>query len=96
MCTCRSCGGGSVSRPSSTARSSGICRGRVSIFDLQGNVITRWGGADREAPGYFVAPHTLCLDSRGDMYVGEVTWTFGVSRGGVREDAHTFQKFARL
>jgi hypothetical protein len=24
-----------------------------------------------------------------------VTWTFGVSRGGVREDAHTFQKFAR-
>jgi DNA-binding beta-propeller fold protein YncE len=70
--------------------------GRVSIFDLQGNVITRWGGADREAPGYFVAPHTLCLDSRGDMYVGEVTWTFGVSRGGVREDAHTFQKFARL
>ena len=70
--------------------------GRVSIFDAQGNVITRWGGADREAPGYFVAPHTLCLDSRGDMYVGEVTWTFGVSRGGVREDAHTFQKFARL
>jgi len=70
--------------------------GRVSIFDLQGNVITRWGGADREAPGYFVAPHTLCVDSRGDMYVGEVTWTFGVSRGGVREDAHTFQKFARL
>jgi DNA-binding beta-propeller fold protein YncE len=70
--------------------------GRVSIFDLQGNVITRWGGADREAPGYFVAPHTLCLDSRGDMYVGEVTWTFGVSRGGVREDAHTFQKFARV
>ena len=70
--------------------------GRVSIFDLQGNVITRWGGADREAPGYFVAPHTICIDSRGDMYVGEVTWTFGVSRGGVREDAHTFQKFARF
>ena len=37
----------------------------------------------------------LCVDSRGDLYVGEVTWTFGVSRFGVREDAHTFQKFER-
>jgi len=43
-----------------------------------------------------VAPHTLCVDSRGDLYVGEVTWTFAVSRGVAREDAHTFQKFARL
>jgi hypothetical protein len=35
------------------------------------------------------------VDSHGDLYVGEVTWTFGIARGGVREDAHTFQKFAR-
>ncbi len=70
--------------------------GRVSILDLKGNVINRWGSADRAAPGEFVAPHALCLDSRGDLYVGEVTWTFGVSRGGVPEDAHTFQKFARV
>ncbi|MDI7260342.1 MAG: peptidyl-alpha-hydroxyglycine alpha-amidating lyase family protein [Thermodesulfobacteriota bacterium] len=70
--------------------------GRVSVFDLKGNVMTRWGSADRAAPGEFVAPHTLCLDSRNDLYVGEVTWTFGISRGGVPEDAHTFQKFARV
>jgi len=69
--------------------------GGVRVLDLSGNVLLHWCSADREAAGNFVAPHTLCVDSRGDLYVGEVTWTFGVSRGGVREDAHTFQKFER-
>ena len=69
--------------------------GGVRVLDLQGNLLLHWCSADREAPGNFVAPHTICVDSRGDLYVGEVTWTFGVSRGGVREDAHTFQKFIR-
>jgi len=70
--------------------------GGVRVLDLEGNLLLHWCSADREAPGSFVAPHTLCVDSRGDLYVGEVTDTFGVSRGGVRPDAHTFQKFARL
>ena len=69
--------------------------GGVRVLDLSGNVLLHWCSADREAPGNFVAPHTLCVDSHGDLYVGEVTWTLGVSRGVVREDAHTFQKFAR-
>ena len=69
--------------------------GGVRVLDLSGNVLLHWCSADREAPGNFVAPHTLCVDSHGDLYVGEVTWTFGIARGGVREDAHTFQKFAR-
>ena len=69
--------------------------GGVRVLDLQGNLLLHWCSADREAPGNFVAPHTLCVDSRGDLYVGEVTWTFAVSRGVAREDAHTFQKFAR-
>lgn len=69
--------------------------GGVRVLDLQGNLLLHWCSADREAPGNFVAPHTICVDSSGDLYVGEVTWTFGVSRGGVCEDAHSFQKFAR-
>jgi streptogramin lyase len=69
--------------------------GGVRVLDLAGNVLLHWCSADREAPGNFVAPHTLCIDSRGDLYVGEVTWTFGVSRSAAREDAHTFQKFLR-
>jgi sugar lactone lactonase YvrE len=69
--------------------------GGVRVLDLDGNLLMHWSSADREAPGNFVAPHTICIDSRGDMYVGEVTWTIGVSTGIVAEDAHTFQKFAR-
>ncbi len=70
--------------------------GRVSVLDLEGNVLARWGGPDRCAPGSFVAPHDICVDSRGDVYVGEVTWTFGVRPGHVPDDCHTMQKFALL
>ncbi|MCL5027313.1 MAG: peptidyl-alpha-hydroxyglycine alpha-amidating lyase family protein [Chloroflexi bacterium] len=69
--------------------------GRVSVLDPNGHVLVRWANADRCAPGNFVAPHCICADSHGDLYVGEVTWTFGVSRGHVPADCHTFQKFAR-
>ncbi len=69
--------------------------GRVSILDAKGNLLWRYCNADRCAPGNFVAPHCIAVDSKGDMYVGEVTWTFGVSRGHVPGDCHTLQKFAR-
>jgi sugar lactone lactonase YvrE len=69
--------------------------GRVSVLDANGGVVARWGGADRTAPGNFVAPHDICVDSRGDVYVGEVTETFGVKPGFVPAGSHTFQKFTR-
>lgn len=69
--------------------------GRLSVLDLKGNVLLRWCSADRCAAGNFIAPHTLCVDSRGDLYVGEVTYTFAVKNGLVPADAHTFQKFMR-
>ncbi|MFI5341239.1 MAG: peptidyl-alpha-hydroxyglycine alpha-amidating lyase family protein [Candidatus Methylomirabilales bacterium] len=69
--------------------------GRLSVFDLEGNLLLRWCSADRCAAGNFIAPHTLCVDSRGDLYVGEVTYTFAVKNGLVPADAHTFQKFMR-
>jgi DNA-binding beta-propeller fold protein YncE len=70
--------------------------GRVSIFDWSGNLLTRWGGAGTEPAkaGNLSAAHDLCVDSRGDMYVGEVTWTHAVQFGLVPADCHTFQKYA--
>jgi DNA-binding beta-propeller fold protein YncE len=68
--------------------------GRLSVYDAQGTVLARWGGPDATAAGSFAAPHGLAVDSRNDVYVGEVTWTFAVSRGLVPEGTHTFQKFA--
>lgn len=70
--------------------------GRVSVLDADGRVLTRWGGPDRCAAGNFVAPHDICVDSHGDLYVAEVTDTFGVRPGLVPPDCHSFQKFQRL
>lgn len=50
---------------------------RVSIHDLSGRQLA-WLGDARpgEEPNQFVAPHGLAVDSRGDIYVGEVSWSF--------------------
>ncbi|HKB39111.1 MAG TPA: hypothetical protein VKD72_21915, partial [Gemmataceae bacterium] len=67
---------------------------RVSVFDLEGKLLTRWGGeGDPCAPGNFFAPHDLCLDSRGDLYVGEVVMSAGGNRGAVPPSCHALQKF---
>lgn len=69
--------------------------GRVSVLAPDGKVLARWGGPDRCAPGMFVAPHGLAVDSRGDIYVAEVTQTFAGQFGLVPDGCHTFQKFIR-
>jgi DNA-binding beta-propeller fold protein YncE len=50
---------------------------RLSIVDAKGKLVARLGG--KEGPGLeagkFIAPHGLALDSAGDIYVGEVSYT---------------------
>lgn len=75
--------------------------GRVSIFGPDGAVLARWGAdsANRSAPGNFIAPHALALDSKGSLYVAEVTASFGSGPGRVSvADAlgHQIQKFRRI
>jgi hypothetical protein len=50
---------------------------RLSFVDAKGQLIARLGGEDGPGleAGKFVAPHGLALDSRGDIYVGEVSYT---------------------
>ena len=49
---------------------------RVSIVDHKGKLIGRFGDTPAGAElGKFLAPHGLAVDSRGDIYVGEVSWT---------------------
>ncbi len=45
---------------------------RVSIVDLQGNVIGRFGSERSHDPGKFWGPHGIWTDSVGDLYVAEV------------------------
>jgi len=68
--------------------------GRVSVFDPEGRMLARWGGPEASAPGNLAAAHGIAVDSKGDVYVSEVTWTFAVSRGHAPANCHTFQKFA--
>jgi DNA-binding beta-propeller fold protein YncE len=83
--------------PGTTAPFPDAPGGRISVFDGDGRLLARWGGGSNPcAPGDFFAPHDLCLDSRGDLYVGEVTWSAGGNRGVVPADCHSLQKFARL
>ena len=50
---------------------------RLSIVDGEGKVVARLGGEAGPGleTGKFVAPHGLAVDSRGDIYVGEVSYT---------------------
>ena len=49
---------------------------RVSIVDNQGKLLSRIGDPFAgTAPTAFIGPHGLAVDSRGDLYVGEVCWT---------------------
>jgi DNA-binding beta-propeller fold protein YncE len=71
--------------------------GQISIFDTHGQLLARWGGGDTPcAPGDFFAPHDVWVDSRGDIYVSEVTMSAGGNRGLVDPHCHSIQKFIRL
>jgi DNA-binding beta-propeller fold protein YncE len=49
---------------------------RVSIFTFDGKLLARWGSqGEDEATALFVSPHTIAVDSRGDVYTGEVSFS---------------------
>ena len=69
---------------------------RITIMDIQGNEIVRLGdGPEGEAPGQFIAPHGVCIDSRGDIYVGEVSWTHTGSHLNPPREIRSLQKLVK-
>jgi sugar lactone lactonase YvrE len=69
----------------------------VTIHDLDGNELARLGHAHMgEGPGQFTAPHSVAVDSKGDIYVGEVSYTaYGRNLNPPRE-LRSFRKLVRL
>ncbi len=69
---------------------------QVNIFTIDGKLLARWGmgllvTSQGKETALFLAPHAIAVDSRGDLYVGEVSMAeFAVDRG-----PRTVQKFAR-
>jgi streptogramin lyase len=63
---------------------------RISIFSMDGQLLARWGNESHSMEdSLLVGPHVICVDSHGDIYVGEVAQTFGKVDRGTR----TIQKF---
>jgi hypothetical protein len=73
---------------------------RVSIVDHEGKLLSRFGDAHASlGPTGFIGPHGMCVDSRGDLYVGEVSWTLwsGAFPGEPRPDSpRCFRKFEKV
>ena len=70
--------------------------GRVSVFNRDGELQTRWGGGDHPcAPSDFYAPHDIWVDSQGSVYVGEVTWSAGGKHGLVPLDCPSLKKLIK-
>jgi NHL repeat-containing protein len=69
---------------------------RLTVLDLDGRIVARWGGEPNCAPPNFAAPHGVAVDSFGDIYVAEVTYSDLVRDGLAAEDCHTFLKLERI
>jgi hypothetical protein len=67
----------------------------VSVLSLKGDLLARVGGRFwGEGPGEFVAPHGVVMDSRGDFYVAEVSFTAKGRNENPPREIRSLQKFA--
>ncbi len=69
----------------------------VSIHDLTGRRLARLGAPHAgEEAGQFTAPHGIAVDSHGDIYVGEVSWSAYGRRLDPPREARSFRKLVRV
>jgi DNA-binding beta-propeller fold protein YncE len=68
---------------------------RVSIVDrATGQTLSRFGDPDDgDTPGKFIAPHCITMDHKGDVYVGEVSFTM---KGKRMDPPRTFNAIRKL
>jgi len=68
----------------------------VTIHDLTGRRLARLGDVmPGEEPGQFTAPHGLVVDSIGDIYVGEVSWSAYGKKLDPPRTARCFRKLVK-
>jgi hypothetical protein len=70
---------------------------RVSIVSREGKLLARIGDSiEGEAPGQFIAPHGIAVDSHGDIYVGEVSFTIRGSKLDPPRELRSLSKLRRV
>lgn len=73
----------------------------VSFFNTNGSLVSRLnaGKGPGLGPGQFVSPHSIALDSSGDLYVGDVAqtdWDSVMGKNPLPTNMRRFQKLKRL
>ena len=67
---------------------------RLSIYSPAGTLLGRYGSAEEgSGPGQFIAPHGIAVDSHGDVYVGEVSYTI---RGRLLDPPRELRSLCKL
>ncbi len=74
---------------------------RISILSHEGKLLSRLQGTPPAgtAPGQFLSPHGIAVDSRGDLYVGEVAvtaWPQIFPDTPMPDPLRSLQKFTRI
>ncbi len=70
---------------------------RIDIYDKKARRLARLGDVcPGEKPGQFIAPHGIALDSHGDIYLGEVSWTIRGQRLNPPRELRSLQKLKKL
>jgi len=69
---------------------------RISILDTSGKVLARLGEEPfGDEPGRFYAPHSVATDSRGDIYVAEVSYSDYGERKEEPKELRSMQKLIK-
>jgi sugar lactone lactonase YvrE len=61
---------------------------RVTVRDSTGAIVTEWGAPEPDRA--FFAPHGIAIDSRGDLYIGEVSASNSYGLAPPRAALHKF------
>jgi DNA-binding beta-propeller fold protein YncE len=69
---------------------------RLLILSTKGTILARLGDKlAGEAPGQFIAPHGIAIDSHGDIYVAEVSWTIAGRHLNPPRELRSLQKLIK-
>lgn len=70
---------------------------RVSIYRRDGRLVARFGRPEEgEEPGQFIAPHGIAVDSHGDIYVAETSYSILGKRLNPPREMRSLQKLRRI
>ena len=70
---------------------------RISVMNLKGEVLARVGRQSYgEQSGRFFSPHGIAVDSKGDIYVAEVSWSDYGSKMEPPRELRSMQKLVKV